>query len=56
MTVLYLSARYLGMPFAVYVWKAQHCCCTDEPYLTISLNILISVPTILLTDAVSLLH
>ncbi|KAG2356166.1 hypothetical protein BDR07DRAFT_1423954 [Suillus spraguei] len=50
MTVLYLSVRYLGILYSMYVRKVQHCHGTDELCFTISFNILDNVPTILLTD------
>jgi hypothetical protein len=34
------QVRYLGMLYVMYVRKSRQCCCTDEPYLTISLHIL----------------
>ncbi|KAG2341795.1 hypothetical protein BDR05DRAFT_949364 [Suillus weaverae] len=52
MTLLYLSVRFLGILLVVYVWKAEHCRCTNEFSLTISVGIVGGVPAISLTDAI----
>ncbi|KAG1789237.1 uncharacterized protein HD556DRAFT_1529529 [Suillus plorans] len=55
MTVLYLIIRYIGILFSVYVSRSTtlYCANSSSTSLTISANVLQTMPSVSLTDAVS---